>query len=524
MKSSGIQKIKYGELHQFYPLKFEGKRSFEELFKLIQKSKVLFTDKYRNKIMDSLGYSLSKMVEEMQEEMKNSGMTIKMSGFTRTDKIRPVPSVLNSDDIVLELEEKDTSFKMNFFHKELVELEQQIECLFYEQKESSKIYGKRFVEVQERFVLLPFKVELSNGEIVWLNAILYIFANGMGVLKLEMPLINIGIEAFKENDIDSMILKVINKWGNKNCVSEPTLYNIACTYLKSIAEDTGEDVHIYGGEINYISLIDFDGMPKQINNISHEVQEDLYCIIAAPVPHRNNISFLKNAQEYIQKNSFGRYNINYIVKEMGGCLSYIDRTLLETILKENEIENRDDMSYFNLCNRIALEIFVNVEFALLIIILKKLNDCNCYYEKIGEKNDLSKIQKEYNQNILFISELQEECYGSVSDQTKFFEERMCHYLKQDIMDKKLAAIDNILKDEEKKKGEAFQNFLSVGGFVLTLLFGLPALYDTIVIVRNVFAFFPYNVPILTLENFSLFLWIVLNGCILLSMTRKIRIR
>lgn len=55
---------------------------------------------------------------------------------------------------------------------------------------------------------------------------------------------------------------------------------------------------------------------------------------------------------------------------MGGCLSYIDRTLLETILKENEVENRDDMSYFNLCNRIALDIFVNVEFALLIIILK----------------------------------------------------------------------------------------------------------------------------------------------------------
>lgn len=28
-KSNGIQKIKYGEVHCFYPLKFESKESFE---------------------------------------------------------------------------------------------------------------------------------------------------------------------------------------------------------------------------------------------------------------------------------------------------------------------------------------------------------------------------------------------------------------------------------------------------------------------------------------------------------------
>ena len=289
-------------------------------------------------------------------------------------------------------------------------------------------------------------------------------------------------------------------------------------------DDTGIDFYLYGNEINYISFVDFEGMPKQINNVPREVQEDLFRIIAAPVPDRKSTSYVKDAQEYLQKNSWGGHNIKYIVKSTGGCLSFIDQTLIDTISeeykKQNNVSCLDDCDYFYLCNCIATDVFINVEFALLIILLKKMNDCSCYYEKVNGLGNLSKIQKEYNRNILFISELQEECYGSVREQTAFFENRMCHYLKQEIMERKLVAIDSILKDEEKKKGEKFQDFIAIGGLMLTLLFGLPALYDTIAIIRNVFAFLPYNVPGITIENMSLLSWLVLNGFILFKIVKE----
>ncbi len=517
IKASGIQKIKYGEIHQFYPLKFESKKAWEELHKQIQKSRLLFTEEFKNKIMDSLGYSISQTVQKMQEDLSDeSHVEIKMRDFDKYSKIKPDFSFSN-DDIEMAIDDSGTSIKLEFYNREVEELEQQVSRLHREQELSSQIYGKTFVNYQDRFVLLPFKIELNNGESVWLNAALYIFANGMGFLKLEFPFRNVGIEALKENEPSSLIAKVENKWLNLCEGAETVLFRIAQTYLKTLAEDTKIEFCVYGNEVRYISLIDFDGMPRLIQNVSKEVQEDLFRIVAAPVPEEENRSYIKEAQEYIQKNSWCVHNINYVIKTTGGCLSYIDQALLDRVADQyklkNGINSLDESDFWYLCNLVATDIFVNVAFALLITMLKKLNDCSCYHKKRGKFDDLSKIQKEYNENTIFISELQEDCYGTVSEQVDFFEKRMCHYFKQDLMQQKLVAIDSILKEEESRKREKFQDFLAIGGFLITLLFGLPALYDSIVLIRMVFSFCTYDVPILTLENFSFVLWILLNGVI-----------
>lgn len=88
------------------------------------------------------------------------------------------------------------------------------------------------------------------------------------------------------------------------------------------------------------------------------------------------------------------------------------------------------------------------------------------------------------------------------------------------MERKLFAIDNILKEEEKEREEEFQKFLTIGGFLLTLLFGLPTLYETIVIVRKLFTIWSYNIPFLTLENVSFGSWIILNILIYVRMQGK----
>lgn len=512
---SGIEKIIYGEIHSYYPLKFETDLDFEALCETVRQSTVFFSEEYQNKIMDSLGYSLSRSIREMPGELlQEPDIKMDMKAFSRYNEMTAPPFQMEGDDLQLELEMTDTSVKIHLVSTELEALGQRLDRLHEEQEASSQIYGSGFTSAQDRLILLPFKIELESKETVWLHALLYIFENHMGFLKLELPLINTSPAPLQRNNVDLFISNVINKWKNKNYVSEKSFSHIVEAYLNTLHEDTHIDFIKYGSGIRNIILIDFDGIPKQLNNISKDVQEDLYRIIAAPVPNRRDTSYYRDAQEYIQKNSWGRHGINYLTKTTGGCLSYIDQGLLDMVTEQykNQTGVKDIKAddHYRICNDLARDVHVNAELALLIIMMKKMNDLNNFYKKVFKPKELAKIQKEYNRNLIFISELQEGCYGTVSEQTAVFEAQMPHYLKPEITRNKQSAIDSILKAEEKEKAERFESFLAVGGFMLTLIFGLPAIYETVEIIRNVFGFISVDVPIITLENLSVALWILLN--------------
>lgn len=512
---SGIEKIIYGEIHSYYPLKFETDLDFEALCETVRQSTVFFSEEYQNKIMDSLGYSLSRSIREMPGELlQEPDIKMDMKAFSRYNEMTAPPFQMEGDDLQLELEMTDTSVKIHLVSTELEALGQRLDRLHEEQEASSQIYGAGFTSAQDRLILLPFKIELESKETVWLHALLYIFENHMGFLKLELPLINTSPAPLQRNNVDLFISNVINKWKNKNYVSEKSFSHIVEAYLNTLHEDTHIDFIKYGSGIRNIILIDFDGIPKQLNNISKDVQEDLYRIIAAPVPNRRDTSYYRDAQEYIQKNSWGRHGINYLTKTTGGCLSYIDQGLLDMVTEQYKnrtgIKDIEADDHYRICNDLARDVHVNAELALLIIMMKKMNDLNNFYKKVFKPKELAKIQKEYNRNLIFISELQEGCYGTVSEQTAVFEARMPHYLKPEITRNKQSAIDSILKAEEKEKAERFESFLAVGGFMLTLIFGLPAIYETVEIIRNVFGFISVDVPIITLENLSVALWILLN--------------
>lgn len=98
--------------------------------------------------------------------------------------------------------------------------------------------------------------------------------------------------------------------------------------------------------------------------------------------------------------------------------------------KENNTSVLDDSDYTYMCNMLANDININIEFAIIIIMLKKTNECNDIYNKTQKKHNLFKIRKEYNQNILFFNELQNTCYGTVIDQTSQIEKMMSLYLKK----------------------------------------------------------------------------------------------
>lgn len=98
---------------------------------------------------------------------------------------------------------------------------------------------------------------------------------------------------------------------------------------------------------------------------------------------------------------------------------------------------------------------------------------------------------------------------------------MSLYLKRDINTANQTALNNILKDEEQKKNEHFINFISVGTLMLSIVFGLPSIYESLNILRKTtWGILENNIPYITIENSSIILWLLLNFFIIIRLLFK----
>lgn len=163
-----------------------------------------------------------------------------------------------------------------------------------------------------------------------------------------------------------------------------------------------------------------------------------------------------------------------------------------------------------LANKLVRDIEFNVEFAILIIVLKKLNQHMDLWEKEHNEKDLTKIRREYFENTIFISSLQECCYGSVSEQVRDFEKMLPHYMKTELMNEKLNAVERIRTIQENEKIDKLQQFIATGGFLLSVIFGLPSIYEALGILRECCYFVQGDIPIVSQLNLSVILWLGLN--------------
>ena len=191
-----ISQIRYGELHLYYPLKFDTKLSFEELCAEIAKSKVSYNDEYQQKVIDEMGNSFANSTREWQHNSpdldgEEGQITLRVRDY-ESDKIYKQNDLepaydINGENIRIELIPSDASFKMNIISTEVESLQRRLNRLNQEFELSDRIYGKAFTSNQERLILLPFKAILESGAVVWVQAILFVFRNNMGILKIEIP-------------------------------------------------------------------------------------------------------------------------------------------------------------------------------------------------------------------------------------------------------------------------------------------------------------------------------------------------
>lgn len=519
-KRSGIGNIKYGEIHLYYPIRFDKSLKFDKLCEEIEKSNILFSEEYERKISNSLQESMEKGVEQFKAN-NPLNPDVKLKVFNRDKDLNCMNSnntdsrvPLDTSDLTIEVKIIDDSPAITLKYDELESFYKRLKGLQREFNVSKEIYGDIFVGSQQRYILLPFKIQLHNNEIVWVNCMLYVFENNMSILKLEVPLINVDTIPLKHNNPDLYIKTVIDKLSVNGLSSASTFPEIVNIYISSLFTSMNTDIIMYNNQINHIILTDFEGLPKNINTIPDDIQEDLYSIISSPLPKRGGVSYKNDAKEHLRNYSWDGKNIKYILKTTGGCLSITDQNILEHLFnefkEEYEVSELTPSDYRHIYELLTEDISLNGEFALIIIILKKMTDCDHYFRKQHSTGDIFKTREDYYNNIIFVNELQEQCYGSATEQISAFESMMPYYLKKELTKSKAIALDKVLEQRKQKKIGEFQYFLATGGLILTILFGLPAIKDTLSIIRNSLPFMTNDIPYINLEGFSLFLWIISN--------------
>lgn len=497
-----VKNIKKGCIDFYYSLKLETKLKYEQLCENIAEKVSATITEYNIKAEATFRDEIEKSISDLNlEELKNLKLK---TNYEHNKNEKKLDSETFSNAVKnIKLEVTDNGFKIIpvlDLEKKLAEIQGESQSDY---EFCSKIYGSAFVCNCDRINLPSLKVQLINNEIVFVRAMLYIFKNGMMVLRISLPIQNVEIAPLYEKESDKYIKKIIDEYNVGVDKFQNGMEEIKNAYLSYIKNSNKKILNIVytPSTLENIILADYDGMPEQVTNLTQNAIEDLYRIAVAPIKRRTNDDlFLHKATEYINKNSETFDVVKYITSTMGRCVSIIDKNVTE--ISEKEI-TKDEIH-----NHLINAVRINIEFALIIILLKKINSGYTFLKKEKNANNIHRIQEEYLYNNIFIIQLQQSCYGSVKDQISFLEEKLAYYLNTKDTNEKMNAMDAIITENRATKNLKFQNFLSIGGVLLTIIFGLPAIYETATILKK--CLFPrIDIPIITIENTSIVIWVLL---------------
>lgn len=500
-KENVLTHIDVGAIDYYYGLKFQTKLTFEKLVESIERKTNLVLDEYYQAVTAAFQNDVKETVNtqglDEHIKIKDLGKSIKKSN----------QEVKNLHDTIdgMQLELTDTGFKIHATPKIQNYVQQVYERSTAAYEQSKIIYGDVYVNSQNRIILPPFMVVLSNGESVFLESILYIFTNKSAVLRLTVPLKNVNSQSLFKNDLDAYISMFTDVCGigvHPDNNSIDALKNCYCNFL--IQDNKRIKKCLSVGKIVSIILSKHSVEIKNIKKLPENFQEDIYKMLIAPVPNRKNADYLEDAKKSFADMSFTLNGTCSILNNMNKCITIMD----DSIIQAGEEIYKDDVY-----NYLINDIRNGIEFAFCILMLKKINNQYTFYTKGLNNGEESEIQNEYNSDKIFTSLLLSDTYGSVREQVEFFEKSMKYFIDAQNSNERLESINNILEQRNANKLQTLQNVLSVGALMFSVLFGLPAITDTAVLLRGIFSFIQTDIPILTVDNFSFGIWLFVNSII-----------
>lgn len=512
-KNSHISYINNGAIDFYYGLKLETKLSYDDLCDEIHRRVNESFQSYNNNIKTSFQESITEAIHQsgLENELyikDNDKSNIKDNFFEFSD--------LKDEIINLEFDFTERGFII----KPITIVEDYLNKMYNESKAdfdfSECVYGDFYVESQTRFVLPPIKAELKNGSSSLISAILFVFKNNNAVLRITLPIDNMDSEPLMSNDLDDYIVSVENLSGFSLELKGSTIKSIKscyCNYILSIKKIT---FLVSSKQMVNIILTNHSAMFDNIKRIPDKIQEDIYKISLAPIQVRNGVSYVENAINHLDKNSLFFNGIGFVLSNMGKCISLVDNTIINFAKENFEKEI--------LYDKITNDIRRNIEFTIIILLLKNINDSYYFYKKVLHDSNLSKVKNEYNKNKIFISLLQDDVYGSVREITPKFEETMTFFLDEKNVKDRTNALNNILEEEQANRTLQLQNVLSIVGLIFTIIFGLPAINETLTLIRNLCFFITTDIPFISIENTSFAIWLLTSIGMLIFVLSKSKVK
>lgn len=223
-------------------------------------------------------------------------------------------------------------------------------------------------------------------------------------------------------------------------------------------------------------------------------------MLLSPFSGRSDFKYTKEIDNILNRQCYNLLNIHYYVKTTGKLITVTDKEFIEKCKKVYEIND---------CNKlIAKDLGQSSEFSIMIIMLEKMNNDLYFFERNHSKHQFKDIKLEYNNNIIFINNMIKGCMGTVIDQVSFFRDNLTHYLMSALSEANSNALDRMIEIEENERKSAFQNTVTIFGFILTVIFGLPAINQTLLIIKNTFYKDIDLIPSISTGQISVIIWAI----------------
>ncbi|MBQ8539234.1 MAG: hypothetical protein IJ433_06245 [Ruminococcus sp.] len=506
-----LSHINNGAIDFYIALKIECKVNYNKLCEIIQNKIDNYTKAYNNSMYNRLETTLQTAISgtEFEDYLK-----IKENFAT------PKKSLIIEDS---QYKEELCGFKIdNDNNKVGITPISRLEKYYsetYEEikanhKTSLQIYGSSYINCQRRFMLPPIELNFTNGAVDLLTAVLTIFTNNTAILRLTLPLNNVAATSLMANEIDSYISNAKTLPGFPVALEDKNINSIEKCYYKFLFSSKKiKSIRKYSTITNII-LANYSTGFDDIKKIPDETKEDIYKISIAPIPDRDGLSYREDALSYFSTNGTFINGVGYLIGSIGRCVSIVDNTTINHVKEQFKKEYKDSSDeapdeHF-IYKKITQDIRINVEYSILILLLKIANENYTFEQKGIHLHNPEKVKNDYYTDKIFISLLQNSAYGSVRELTADFEDRMKFLLDSENVGERMEAINCIVENNKNRKIEQLQNIISILGLVITIVFGLPAINDTLSLIRELCAFIENDIPYLTIDNCSFSIWLTFS--------------
>mgnify|MGYP003604744905 FL=1 len=480
----------WGSIQIYTPFNFEHKKNRNFMKRLHdfneQEIAIGFYDNekkqmlYKNKIRDHYEGAANTATARMFNNIKDNAPE-----FAIVSPINFEPSEIDTqnepnDDFILNVYGNDNNnFQVGMSSRFYDNLQEFGDYYSHKIEYDANVYGEKLVLRNiNYYILFPIGIVYQDA-ITYLNVNLEIFSNGMCILKTDIPIEENNINDYYDNNhfikydkiqLPRFLINTDNDDYKYEDIEEQSLHEIIEKYYMRYISKYFKMKLFIDQSITSMIITDKNISINTLNNIPKSMEEALYRVLNSPVDP--NIDIKEQSSKL--KNSFWGFNqMRVYVSSKGSLLSITSNDVLKKLSSEDISISRSNLKF-------TLEHAMDIP--LKIIILKRINNTTLFNETAFDVDKSEKLKEVYSINNIFLLDMKEWFYGSALELIEFFEEKMKWYLNEKDMTNKINNIQSLIENKKRVENKIQSNYLSIISFIITLVFALPTLIDTFIII------------------------------------------